>query len=294
MGRAATLRATLRSAGLGGITYGEAVDAHAAELKLGGVHARPLGARAAGARAYTHYLEAHIEQGPILETESKPVGIVSGIAARRALEIRVRGEVAHTGNTRRVDRRDAMHAAVRIAHAMYDATEDREELVRFTIGRWHVSPNSSSVVPESVTFSVDLRCPSDEVCDALAVRLEALTGALGGALVGGSVGSLSSLSEDTACAFDGGARAAVERAAEELSLEAPVLLSGALHDASYAHAAGLDTAMVFVRCEGGRSHTPDESAKIDDLIEGGRVLSHALCELITGASELRGPRGGGP
>src|SRR6266540_2416529 len=88
------------------------------------------------------YLEAHIEQGPILEATHHTIGIVSGIQGLRWFRIQVTGEEAHAGTTPRRIRKDAFVVAVRMVTALQDLRDDDADTVRITVGRFEVTPNS--------------------------------------------------------------------------------------------------------------------------------------------------------
>ena len=117
---------------------------------------RPLGFPVAG------FLEAHIEQGTLLESRGIPIGVVTGLQGKRTFRIEIEGEESHAGTTRRADRRDALVSAVDIVKALEREMWDDADTVRFTIGRLVVAPNAPSVVPGRVTFSIDLRHEDDE------------------------------------------------------------------------------------------------------------------------------------
>src|SRR6266446_3033036 len=92
------------------------------------------------------YVEAHIEQGPRLENERKTIGVVTAIQGSRRYIVEIDGEEAHAGTTPRAARKDAFAAATRIAAAMYEATTDKDDTLRFTIGRVEVHPGSPNTV----------------------------------------------------------------------------------------------------------------------------------------------------
>src|SRR5262249_6964378 len=127
---------------------------------------RPLGAKPAA------FVEAHIEQGPILELEGKTIGIVTGMQGKRTFRIEIAGEENHAGTSPRSVRRDALVSAVDIVRALHEALWDDEDVVRLTVGMFNVRPNVPSVVPARVVFSLDLRHPD-------AARLRELGDAIG-------------------------------------------------------------------------------------------------------------------
>src|SRR5262249_16253793 len=120
------------------------------------------------------YLEAHIEQGPLLETTQHTIGIVSGIQGLRWFRVEVTGEEAHAGTTPRRIRKDAFVAAVRMVTALQELLYDSADTVRFTVGRFVVTPNSPNTVPGRVLFTIDLRHPQVVVLARLGDQIEAL------------------------------------------------------------------------------------------------------------------------
>lgn len=112
---------------------------------------RPLGIPISG------YLELHIEQGPSLERENTPIGIVHGIQGIRWLEVTIKGQAAHAGTTALEFRRDPMAAAVAALEPLYKSAMPNDERTRFTVGRFAVEPGSVNAIPGSVTFTIDLR-----------------------------------------------------------------------------------------------------------------------------------------
>src|SRR5882672_1935942 len=120
------------------------------------------------------YVEAHIEQGPRLENEGKTIGVVTAIQGSRRYMVEIDGEEAHAGTTPRAARKDAFAAATRVAAAMYEATADESDTLRFTIGRVEVSPGSPNTVPGKATFTIDMRHPHNAVLDAHEKTLHAI------------------------------------------------------------------------------------------------------------------------
>ena len=224
--------------------------------------------------AATAYVEAHIEQGPLLELQSKTVGIVTGIQGLRWFNIEVFGESAHAGTTPVGARRDALRAAVRIIGALEARALEAGDAVRFTVGRMLVTPNSPNSVASHVLFSVDLRHPDAQTVDRLAAEVEPI--ALREA--GPCTVTITATLRDGPCAFDSNVAEVVERTANELGITNMRLASGASHDAMYM-ARLCPTGMIFVPCEKGVSHNEAENAKPEDLAAGARVLTAALLEL---------------
>ena len=220
------------------------------------------------------YIEAHIEQGPLLEREGKTIGVVTGIQGLRWFNVEVFGETAHAGTTPLQLRKDALREAVAAIHALHELTHDASDTVRFTVGRMLVAPNSPNSVPSDVVFSVDVRHPDPATIARLG---DAVEPTVRKAIKLCSVKVTPTLHDDP-CAFDPAVVERVERAAMALKLAHRRMPSGASHDAMYM-ARVCPTGMIFVPCEKGISHNEAENAKPEELAAGARVLTAALLEL---------------
>lgn len=220
------------------------------------------------------YIEAHIEQGPLLEQEGKTIGVVTGIQGLRWFNVEVFGETAHAGTTPLKARRDALREAIAIINALHDLTRDESDTVRFTVGRMLVSPNSPNSVPSHVLFSVDIRHPDPATIERLGEAIEPI---VRNAAKYCSAKITPTLRDDP-CAFDPAVVECVEQAARALNLPYRRMPSGASHDAMYL-ARVCPTGMIFVPCEKGISHNEAENVRPEDLTAGARVLTAALLEL---------------
>jgi beta-ureidopropionase / N-carbamoyl-L-amino-acid hydrolase len=217
------------------------------------------------------YVEAHIEQGPRLENEHKTIGVVTAIQGSRRYIVEIEGEEAHAGTTPRAARKDAFAAATRIAAAMYEATTDADDTLRFTIGRVEVAPGSPNTVPGRASFTIDMRHPQDAELEAHEKKLRDI-------VLARATPCPATLTRVTAVAptdFDLTVIDLVRAKANELKLSNMDMPSGAGHDAM--HIAKLCPAgMIFVPCERGISHNEIENATPSDLAAGARVLVEVL------------------
>lgn len=220
------------------------------------------------------YIEAHIEQGPLLENARKTLGVVTGIQGLRWFNIEVFGETAHAGTTPLGLRKDALRDAIAIIDALRELAHDFADVTRFTVGRMLVTPNSPNSVASHVLFSVDLRHPDLAKIRALGEAVEPLARKAARFC---DVKVTPTLHDDP-CAFDAGVIGAIENAAQTLAVPHLRLASGASHDAMYM-ARACPTGMIFVPCEKGISHNVAENAQPADLAAGARVLTAALIEL---------------
>lgn len=220
------------------------------------------------------YLEAHIEQGPLLEAHGLPIGVVDGVQGSRWFEVAVNGEAAHAGTTPPSRRKDALRSAVAAIAALEDLTSEAGDNVRFTVGRLVVRPNSPNTVPEQVLFSIDLRHPDADTLtglgDAVGERIAQA--------VSPCTASVRETFHRLPCRFDSDLVQLLEQLADSLDLAHTTMPSGAFHDAVFL-ADHCPTAMIFVPCVNGVSHNPAELANAEDLAAGTRLLTAALASL---------------
>ncbi|MSO54571.1 MAG: Zn-dependent hydrolase [Rhodospirillales bacterium] len=256
----------LAERGFDGVTYGEALAS--ANRVLTNVGQRRLGLQAA------FFIEAHIEQGPILETAGKTIGVVTGIQGIRRFSVEVKGDAAHAGTTPEANRKDALGSAAAMVVGLRRLMHDPVDAVRFTIGRFVVSPNASGVVPAEVQFSIDFRHPDDAVLTKLGDQVEAVCRSNAApcdvaVIDRGRVPPMR---------FEGPVPEVIRATAEGLGYRHMSILSGAGHDARYL-ALTCPSGMIFVPCEKGISHSEVENATPADLAAGARVLADALVGL---------------
>jgi N-carbamoyl-L-amino-acid hydrolase len=229
---------------------------------------RPLGG------SVSTYVEAHIEQGPILEMQSIPIGIVTGIQGKRTFRVRIIGEENHAGTSPRSARKDALMDAIRIISALRNEFADPDDVVRFTVGMLTVKPNAPSVVPSEVEFSIDLRHPDASALTDLGNRVASICEAERQVC---SV-EVRELINDPPLQFPPSLRHLIREEANELELSYMEISSGAGHDARYLHYV-CPTAMIFIPCWRGISHNENERITQADALAGARVLSRVISRL---------------
>lgn len=218
------------------------------------------------------YLEPHIEQADVLETEGAVIGVVSGIQGKKTYEISVIGREAHAGTEPMSRRQDAVQAFARIATRMHDETAG-EDLIKFTIGRVAVEPNAPSVVPAKVSFRIDLRHPDNAVLEKCGVRLEQIALAEAGVCEV----HIRRLVDAPSNGFDEGLKQAIRASADRRGFSRLEVLSAAGHDARQM-APLTRAAMIFIPCRGGISHHPDEWAEPEHVAAGAAVLLDLLLQ----------------
>ena len=215
------------------------------------------------------FVEAHIEQGPVLEAEGLPLGIVSAINGATRLEVGVDGVAGHAGATPMKLRRDALTAAAEMALAIEARARGEADLVA-TVGRLEVWPGATNVIPGHVQFSIDLRAPDDL---RRAAALGDLTARITAIAVARRVrASLAKTHEANAFICDPRIAAGLTKAVESLGVQPRLLPSGAGHDTMIMGRL-CPAGMLFVRCKGGISHNPLESIAVEDCALGLAALT---------------------
>jgi allantoate deiminase len=207
------------------------------------------------------YYEVHIEQGPLLEAEGVPLGVVTAIAGQTRGRIVFTGEAGHAGTVPMALRRDALGAAAEFVTALELVARDQDGLVA-TVGSVVVEPGASNVIPGRVVLSLDVRHASDSVRESVLTRLRERAGAVAD---GRGTGFEWQVGESTGAIAT--SAALTELAAQAVAASGqPVirLPSGAGHDAVMLSRIA-PVAMLFVRCARGVSHNPAESVTIEDV-----------------------------
>jgi N-carbamoyl-L-amino-acid hydrolase len=249
-----------------GVAYGDALDEQLAleadipRRALGGVpHA---------------YVEAHIEQGPILEAEGFDIGVVSGIQGSRWFTVTLTGETAHAGTAPLRGRKDAVQDMLRAVAALNALTADPTDTLRFTVARVEVSPNTSNSVANRVRFTIDLRHPDEAV---LRAKGDAILATIQAAVRDCDVALLENF-HAMPVVFDPMVTGAVAEAAAAEGLRHRAIPSGAFHDAQFVVPV-CPTGMIFVPSRRGISHNPAEYSSPAQLAAGARVLMRTLAAL---------------
>ena len=216
------------------------------------------------------FVELHVEQGRDLVDRGAAVGVASEIWPHGRYRFDFTGEANHAGTTRMEDRRDPMLTYAMTALAANEQARLADE--RATFGRVEVAPNGTNAVPSRVTAWLDARASSDE---ALAELVEAVSRqAADRAERDGTGLSVTAESVSGAVAFDPGLAAMI--AADHEGGDWPVIPTMAGHDAGILSAAGVPTAMLFVRNPTGVSHSPAEEASMADCLVGVSALADTL------------------
>ncbi|MEJ1158288.1 Zn-dependent hydrolase [Prosthecomicrobium sp. N25] len=257
----------LAMAGPGGEPLAAAID------RIGGSVADLGSAKRSDVAAF---VELHIEQGPVLETEGIPIGIVSGIVGIGRVRVRFAGVAGHAGTVPMAGRRDAGLAVARLLLAVRDGARAHPGNGHFTatVGVLRLEPGGANVLPGAAEAIVDIRAEIDGAMTRFIEALSAMAAAAAEA-EGCRVEAFEVVSRTTAAVCDPGLGADIAEAARRLGLGTRPLASGAGHDAAFL-ARVAPSAMLFAPSRVGKSHCPEEWTDPDALADAADVLLGTL------------------
>lgn len=220
------------------------------------------------------FLELHVEQGRVLETEGKKIGLVDAVAGNTRVRFVMRGRADHSGGTPMSYRKDALAAAAEVVLAAEAlANEPRRRATVATVGRLDVYPNSITTVPGRVVFYLDVRdVDSDRqraTAQEVVLRAQQVAARRGIEL------EYEVVADTSPAVLPMWLRELTTEVCRTLGLPHRVLSSGAGHDAAILSRV-FPSAMLFVPSHEGISHAPDEWTSIDDIVDGVRALAHSV------------------
>lgn len=232
-----------------------------------------IGAAARARRELLAYLELHIEQGPVLEAQNLPVGVVTAIAGATRLAGRLTGMAGHAGTVPMALRRDALSGAAECMMAIEQFCRTDTHGLVGTVGYLHAMPGATNVIPGQVSFTIDMRAPTDmhrkrAVADIVR-QIEAIAKRRELSL------QLDVTHENRTAPCAPWLREQIARAIAAEGHPVFELPSGAGHD-GMAMIDIADVGMIFVRCRGGISHNPAEHVELADADAGARVLLRVI------------------
>lgn len=223
------------------------------------------------------FLELHIEQGPILEEKNSPVGIVTGIAGPLWATVEMEGFAGHAGSVPMSMRQDALVGAAKVIVALQELTsKDPSAPTVGTVGSLRVFPDSRNIIPEKVSFTIDLRDINIKRRHRLEDELKSKIDAIAHKHKLTYTINEDTNSEPRYCAS--WIQDMMENEAQQIGIQAPKLMSGPFHD-SLALSYVCDYGMIFVRCKKGISHNPKEYATIEDISLGTELLYRSVQQM---------------
>jgi N-carbamoyl-L-amino-acid hydrolase len=235
-----------------------------------------VGDEKVGARKMHALFELHIEQGPILEAEGKPIGVVTHGQGLRWIEITVTGKESHTGSTPMEMRKNAGRGLALITELVHDIAMKHQPNAVGAIGQIDVYPNSRNIIPGKVVFTVDMRSHKIDILNSMVKELlseaESLCCEIGVGFASEIVGQFDPPAFDLDC-LD-----AIRKAADDLGYAHMDIVSGAGHDACWINDIA-PTAMIMCPCVGGLSHNEAEEISKEWAGAGTDVLMHAALRM---------------
>ncbi|WP_019124012.1 M20 family metallo-hydrolase [Brevibacillus massiliensis] len=226
------------------------------------------------------YLELHIEQGPILDKQAQPVGIVTGISGPLWLTVTLKGFAGHAGSVPMPLRQDALVGAAEVILALNRIVQQQQGSPAVgTVGSLRVFPDSRNIIPEEVVFTIDLRDIDLDRRNRYEQQLREVMES-----VAEQHRLTLEIREDTNsepryCAD--WIKEIMREESRKMGLTPPELMSGPFHDAlalSYA----CDYGMIFIRCRDGISHNPAEYSSDEDLALGTELLYRTVLRMAGG------------
>jgi ureidoglycolate amidohydrolase len=226
---------------------------------------------------YAAFVELHIEQGPLLEKEGLPVGIVTSIAAPAALRISIEGEGGHAGGVLMPDRKDAFCGAAEIVLAVEERARATGSIDTCgTVGKCQIYPGAVNSIPSRVEMDVDIRDTDEQrrnrvlreieqACAQVAARRRLQV-------------RVTPINADAPATCSPRVINAMVEAAEENGLPYKKMVSRAYHDSLFMSRIA-PVGMVFIPCRGGVSHRPDEYSAPQEIETGAKVLASTLAKL---------------
>jgi allantoate deiminase len=213
------------------------------------------------------YAEVHIEQGPVLEKNNLPVGVVTAIAGQSRLRVEFHGVAGHAGTVPMNLRQDALAGAAELVLAAENCG------ITATVGKLEVESGASNVIPGNVLLTLDVRDQKDAprlaAVKALQIKAQTIAKRRGLKLIWQLV------QQTAAVPCDKNLTQIFSKCVAQRGLEVLKLPSGAGHDAA-ALSAICPVAMLFVRCKNGVSHNPAEVVKTADV----RVAIEVLADFV--------------
>jgi N-carbamoyl-L-amino-acid hydrolase len=226
---------------------------------------------------YAGFVELHIEQGPLLEKENVPIGVVEKIAAPSTLHIDLAGVGGHAGALLMPERHDALLAGAEIALVVEHAARNSGSPDTVgTTGVFRIEPGAVNSVPFAAHLQIDLRDTQEKTRDAALARIEAAAAEI---CKRRGIGlKLERLNVDAPAICDARLVKTVLGVCGELGLQVKKMISRAYHDSLFM-AQICPTTMIFIPCRGGVSHRPDEYSSPEQIKNGVNVLAHTLAKL---------------
>ncbi|MFN2364162.1 MAG: hydantoinase/carbamoylase family amidase, partial [Halarsenatibacteraceae bacterium] len=218
------------------------------------------------------FIEIHIEQGTVLESENIPIGIVNGIAGITRYKVNLFGEANHSGTTPMKLRKDALVAAAKLILEIEDIALELGEPFVATVGTLDIKPGAVNVIPGEVELIIELRDLDQNKIEVAGERIIAAADQMNGDI------RVERIVNKTPVDTDFEIAKIIEEACKRLKIPGRRILSGAGHDAKEI-ARKVPTGMIFVPSIAGKSHCPEENTNWEDIYLGTEVLLETILSI---------------
>lgn len=219
------------------------------------------------------YLELHVEQGPVLESEGIDIGVVEGVCGMVNYEFTFCGQADHAGTTPMSYRKDALYAAVRTIQYLHDQLDQLDQKLVYTTGKISAHPNIHTIIPDAVKFTLDVRHQDPNVVGQAVKTIQSVPDVVEKCAVTYEMAWSRKTTEFYKPYVD-----LVEKSAREVGCTFKKMYSGPGHDAQYL-ADLVPTAMIFVPSVGGHSHCEKEFTPLDNCAKGADVLLQTILSI---------------
>jgi N-carbamoyl-L-amino-acid hydrolase len=220
------------------------------------------------------YFELHIEQGPVLESESFDIGIVEGVVGMVSYVIEVTGESNHAGTTPMHMRKDPLFAANDLIIELREKMGKLDKQLVYTMGEMNVTPNIHTVIPDKVIFSFEARHKDEDVIHSV----EEILAGLPNRVRGCSAKIEKRWSRDTVW-FDRELCDKLEESTKSLGYSYKKMFSGAGHDAQFI-ASFIPSVMIFAPSKDGKSHCEEEYTSYEEYTKATNVLLDTVLAMV--------------
>ena len=240
-----------------------------------GFNAAEIGSAQRTGKDVKAFLELHIEQGPLLEAAAQDVGIVEMIVGMTEIRITVKGKSGHAGTTPMEGRADALAGAVSILKELPGMVLDEPDRPVLTVGKLNVLPNGANVIPNQVTFTVDIRSAHSDTIQRILQKIEQLVADV---KIPGISFSTEELLYAEPVEMSADIQTLLIENCEKLGLRYRKMVSGAGHDAMI-FADFTETGLIFVPSKDGISHTAEDWTDYAQLQKGIEVAFETIVQL---------------
>lgn len=228
------------------------------------------------------FFEIHIEQGPVLESTNKKIGLVTGISAPTRFQLKLYGKAGHSGATPMSMRQDALCCAAQIILAIEQTALETDCVA--TAGTLELGPNAMNVIPGRISLGIEIRSLNARNKKTAVISIQKKISEI--CLQRNIHYTLHPLTDETPAMLDSNLLELLKAICQKLQIPFQCMPSGAGHDAL--QMAGLcPTALIFIPCKNGISHHPEEFAAAEDIARAAQIVLQALLRLSSSSASVK-------